>query len=193
MNTEGKNLFSRILLRAWRIITFRKGVYGTYGKKNHFSEYVIIYESAKIGNYNYFAPFSMVSNCKIGNYCSIGPGAKVGMAEHDLSACSTRSIINNGDGGMKLFDYAHPTIIENDVWLGANVLVKQGVKVGTGSVVGANSVVTHDVPPYAIVVGAPARIIRYRLAEEKIECLLESEWFNLSLESAKETLRRVKW
>jgi len=72
------------------------------------------------------------------------------------------------------------TIIENDVWIGSYSKIIGGVHIHTGAVIGAGSVVTKDVPPYAIVAGCPARIIRYRFPEEKIEKLLQSEWWNYS-------------
>ena len=72
------------------------------------------------------------------------------------------------------------TIIGNDVWIGDQCFIKAGVKVGDGAVIGAHAVVTHDVPPYAIVGGVPARVIRYRFDEETINSLLNSEWWNLN-------------
>jgi carbonic anhydrase/acetyltransferase-like protein (isoleucine patch superfamily) len=77
----------------------------------------------------------------------------------------------------------HPTckgniIVENDVWIGAMSTVMSGVKISNGSVVGANSTVTKDVPPYAIVAGNPAKIIKYRFNERQIESLLKISWWN---------------
>ena len=70
-------------------------------------------------------------------------------------------------------------IIEHDVWLGINVTVMSGIKIGTGAIVAANSVVTKDVPPYAIVGGNPAKHIRNRFDDKTIEFLLKSEWWNI--------------
>ena len=77
------------------------------------------------------------------------------------------------------------TIIGNDVWIGTNVLIKSGVTVGTGAVVGAGAVVTKDVPPYAVVCGVPAKVIKYRFPEEVCAKLLASEWWNMSDEDLK--------
>ena len=184
-------IYKRAVLRLLRILTGNKGVYCKKGIKNHVAGGTILYEPCTIGNYNYFAPYTLAYNAVIGNYCSIGPGCKLGLADHDIHAISTRATINNGTNEMELFDYEHPTVIGSDVWLGANVVVKQGVKIGDGAVVGANAVVTHDIPPYAVAVGIPAKIKSYRFEEESIKKLLESGWFNLSPEKAKETVRVV--
>jgi serine acetyltransferase len=77
----------------------------------------------------------------------------------------------------------HPTckgniIIENDVWIGAKSTIMSGVKIGNGSVVGSCSVVTKDVPPYSIVVGNPARVVKLRFTELQIERLLKISWWD---------------
>ena len=119
-------IYKRILLRVGRILTGNKGVWCKKGRYNHVAEGTILYEPCTIGNYNYFAPYTLVYNAVIGNYCSIGPGCRIGLADHDISAISTRAIINNGSEEMKLFDYDKPSVIGNDVWLGANVIVRGG-------------------------------------------------------------------
>lgn len=73
------------------------------------------------------------------------------------------------------------TIIGNDVWLGANSLVLKGVKIGDGAVIGAGAVVTKDVPPYAIVGGNPAKVIKMRFDDETIGKLMQLQWWNLDL------------
>lgn len=88
-------------------------------------------------------------------------------------------------------DMGHPAckgdiIIENDVWIGAKVTIMSGVKIGNGAVVGACSVVTKDIPPYAIVAGNPARIVKYRFTESQIKDLLQIEWWNWDEQRIKE-------
>lgn len=185
-------IYKRAILRLCRIITGNKGVYCKKGVKNHVAGGTILYEPCTIGSYNYFAPYTLAYNVTIGNYCSIGPGCRLGLADHDVHAISTRATINNGAKEMELFDYAHPTVIGNDVWLGANVVVKQGVRIGDGAVIGANAVVTRDIPPYAIAVGIPAKVRSYRFEEDKIKKLLESGWFNCAPEEAKEKVRTLQ-
>jgi virginiamycin A acetyltransferase len=80
-------------------------------------------------------------------------------------------------------EMGHPSckgdiIVENDVWIGAKATIMSGVKIGNGSVVGSGSVVTKDVPPYAIVVGNPAVVVKYRFTEEQIQKLLDISWWS---------------
>lgn len=176
------------LFRLGRIFTGKNGIYGKLGKGNHFAQGVLVYENAVIGSHNYFAPYSLVNNAVIGNYCSIGPGCRLGLGEHDIEAISTLPAIGNGAGDMELFDEAHPTVIGCDVWLGANVVVKQGVTIGHGAVIGAGAVVTRDVPPYGIAVGVPAKLKGYRFPEEQRENLLCSQWFLKDKHQAKDAV-----
>jgi acetyltransferase-like isoleucine patch superfamily enzyme len=78
--------------------------------------------------------------------------------------------------------------IGNDVWIGTSAIILSGVKIGHGAVVAAGSIVTKSVPPYAIVGGNPAKIIKYRLSEEKIEELLEMKWWDWSEEKIKKNI-----
>ena len=183
------SIIKRVLNRFIRIITGHKGLYCSHGKNNHVSEGTILYEPCSIGSNNYFAPYTLAYNARIGTYCSIGPGCKIGMAEHDITAISTKANINNGGEEMNLFDFNNPSIIENDVWLGANVVVKQGIKVGTGAVIGANSVVISDIPPYAVAVGAPAKVKKYRFDNSKINEILESKWFEKDVTAARRMVK----
>ena len=79
--------------------------------------------------------------------------------------------------------------IGHDVWIGARAIILDGVNVGHGAIIAANSVVTKDVSPYAIVAGVPAKMIKYRFSEDKIEQLLTSSWWNWSLEDIKLKLK----
>jgi virginiamycin A acetyltransferase len=88
-------------------------------------------------------------------------------------------------------DMGHPTckgniIIENDVWIGAKSTIMSGVKISNGAVIGSCSVVTKDVPPYAIVVGNPAKIVKYRFTEEQIQSLLKISWWDWNENKIKE-------
>lgn len=77
------------------------------------------------------------------------------------------------------------TDIGNDVWIGMNVTIMGGLKIGNGAIIAAHSVVTKDVPPYSIVAGVPARIIKYRFDDDKIQKIEKFEWWRLSPEILK--------
>jgi acetyltransferase-like isoleucine patch superfamily enzyme len=87
---------------------------------------------------------------------------------------------NNVDSASK-----GPVIIGNDVWIGAGAIILSGVTISDGAIVGAGSVVTHDIPPYAIVAGNPARLIRFRFSKNQIDNLLEIAWWNWSEDKIK--------
>lgn len=121
----------------------------------------------------------------IGRYCSIGRNVTIGQnrRSHPLNWLSTHHTL------MGLRHHAEPiahtpvaqTVIGHDVWIGMDVLILEGVTIGTGAVIGAQSLITKDVPPYAIITGSPGKVQRYRFAPEIIEALLASQWWNLSL------------
>jgi acetyltransferase-like isoleucine patch superfamily enzyme len=131
---------------------------------------------------------------QIGRYCSISRGLVFLGAHHPYQRLSTSSFTY--DKKLPIFqDYLNQlpnreaftavekevgkvhTTIGHDVWIGQNVTLAPGVDLGTGCVVGANALVTKDVPPYAIVGGVPAKVIKYRFSEPVIERLLASEWW----------------
>lgn len=154
-----------------------------------------------IGKYTYygdnFSVFNKLSH--IGNYCSIGKNVSIGTSSHFIDTLTTSPIviptfrfmnflsITNDDWRsyyMDLFDkqpltHQRPVSIGSDVWIGNNVTIMDGVRIGHGAVIGSGAVVTHDVPPYAIVVGVPAKIIKYRFDKKIIKALLELQWWYL--------------
>ena len=123
----------------------------------------------------------------IGKFCQIGRGVEFIMngANHQMNSVSTYPFyIFNGwkqDPPKKEdLPYKGDTIIGNDVWIGQNVTFLPGVHVGDGCIIGANAVVASDIPPYSVVAGNPARVIRKRFDDEMIELLERLEWWNLT-------------
>lgn len=141
--------------------------------------------NSTIGKHSYIGYDSEVHNCEIGAFCSIANHFIVGGAEHPLSWVSTSPAFQGIKGGASERLASKPlpeekmTVIGNDVWIGSRVIIKQGLKIGTGAVIGAGSIVTKDVPDYAIIAGCPAKIIKYRFDENTIKRLLASKWWSL--------------
>ncbi len=140
----------------------------------------------EMDKYSYFGDNCQIVNAKIGAFCSISDHVFVGGAEHPMDWVSTSPVFQNvrHSGPSKRFakfdlPKSKKTVIGNDVWIGHGVTIKQGVVVGDGAVIGSNAVVTKDVPPYAVVGGIPAKVIKYRFPQEVIDRLEEIQWWNL--------------
>ncbi|WP_071392870.1 Vat family streptogramin A O-acetyltransferase [Bacillus tuaregi] len=131
----------------------------------------------------------------IGRFCSIGPGTTFIMngANHRMDG-STYPFNLFGMGWEKFtptleeLPLKGDTEIGNDVWIGRNVTIMPGVKIGDGAIIAAESVVTKHVDPYCIVGGNPAKLIRKRYADNVIEEWLALQWWNLDMESLKDVL-----
>lgn len=129
---------------------------------------------------------------KIGRYCSIAERVIIGVdpAGHPLNWLSTHPF----QYSKKYLSMESPltyegewldVVIGNDVWIGQEAIIMKGVKIGNGAVIGARSIVTQDIPDYAIAVGVPARIIKYRFSEEIIKELNNYPWWQLPESSLK--------
>ena len=129
---------------------------------------------------------SDLSHVRCGNYCSIGENVVFAPSRHPLDRLTTHLETYLGlawphdPAAIRRVPFEgiwEPVEIGHDVWIGTGAVIMGGVKIGTGAVVAANAVVTKDVPPYAIVAGVPARILRYRFDETIRAALLESAWW----------------
>lgn len=128
---------------------------------------------------------------EIGAFCSIGPEVNIGgLGSHPTNYISTHPIFYSPlkQSGKTFasnanFEELKSVKIGNDVWIGARVLILDGVNIGDGAIIAAGAVVAKDVPPYAIVGGIPAQLIRYRFSEDIISALLEWQWWKLSEDS----------
>lgn len=138
---------------------------------------------SKIGRYTYVYE-SKIINCDIGAFCSIAADCTIGGASHPITWISTSPVFYSGRNvfGKNFSDnnfesYAK-TKIGNDVWIGSKCLIKGGISIGDGAIIGMGSVVTHDVPPYEIWAGNPAKFIRKRFDDETIRHLQKIQWWD---------------
>jgi virginiamycin A acetyltransferase len=187
------------------------GLYFKY-KKTIFLKHFITKKNIFVGDYTYYdATYSdnkpetfekknvlyrySPQNLKIGKFCQIASDAKFLMPGgiHHLNTLTTYPLFWN-----KIFDVKHyseilpkqdlyhkeygDTIVGNDVWIGYNSLIMPGIKIGDGAVIGANSVVTKDVPAYTIVAGNPAKIIRKRFDDDTINKISNLQWWDWDME-----------
>ncbi len=147
---------------------------------------------SKIGRYSYVGPNSWVCIADVGSFCSFAANVNIGLGNHTMHYKSTSPIFTEvanatGHSWIKQ-DKSLPfkrTIIGNDVWIGYGAKIIGGVKIGDGACIGAGALVTKDVPPYAIVGGVPAKIIKYRFSPKTIEYLINEKWWELSDEDLK--------
>ena len=152
-----------------------------------------LYDS-RIGYASFISPGSKLDFCKIGRFCSIGNHVHIVRGQHpsrdwvSTSPCffSTRKQSGFTYAGQQRFeefkwiDEKKKICVEigNDVWIGDHALIMEGVHIGDGAIIAAGAVVVKDVPPYAIVGGNPAKLIRYRFSEEDIDYLKELKWWD---------------
>ena len=122
-----------------------------------------------------------MNNILIGNYTSIGHRVLfISGYNHDYHRVTTYPFEDIAAGGLTNTSTKanhYQIIIGNDVWIGRGVTILSGVRIGNGAVIGAGSVIAKDVPPYAIVVGNPAKIIKYRFTNDIIEKLQKIKWW----------------
>ncbi|MCK9522044.1 MAG: CatB-related O-acetyltransferase [Proteobacteria bacterium] len=153
---------------------------------------VVVGAQATIGKYTYIGSRTRIApKTKIGNYCSIARDVEVGPATHPLTLMSTHPFQYSKNHfpsenyklhkRVKVTSTTDTTVsIGNDVWIGAKVVIMRGVKIGDGAILGSSAVVTKDVPPYAIVAGIPAQIIRYRFDDQIIQEFKKLKWWEMN-------------
>lgn len=139
-----------------------------------------------IGDFSYIGHFCHIQNAQIGKFCSIGPRCLIGWGIHPINGISTAPMFysKRKQNGMTLSKNDKVREIDtieigHDVFIGMNVTILDGVKIGNGAVIGAGAVVSKDIPSYAVAVGNPIKVIKYRFPEEICMKLNDSKWWEL--------------
>lgn len=174
----------------------------------------IIHPNVQIGDYTYFNDFRLPAadvrqllipylhagapeKVVIGRFVQIAHGVQLitSSANHQLDGFSTYPFAVFGETWSTSYQAKWPkaedTIIGNDVWIGHEALIMPGVAIGDGAIIASRSVVTKDVPPYSIVAGNPAKVIRQRFGDEVIAALLALKWWDWPIEKISKHLTYI--
>jgi acetyltransferase-like isoleucine patch superfamily enzyme len=181
-------LKDRYLARMYPTLTFGRNVQikeSTFGRHTQVADDVNIYH-CQIGNYSYIEVGTVAAYAVIGKFCSIAGGTYIGLGVHpSRDFVSTHPAFYSRSRGLAtsfadrdyLEEYA-PVRIGNDVWIGTAAVIKGGITIGDGAIIGAGAVVTKDVDPYCIVGGVPAKKIRDRFDGDTVDFLLRFKWWD---------------
>lgn len=142
---------------------------------------------SEVGDYTYFAGDASVIYSRIGKFCSIASHVRINPGNHPMwrvmqHHCTYRRVRYGLDtkDDEEFFNGRRADAVEigHDVWLGHGVVVMPGIRIGTGAVVGSGAVVTKDIPPYAVAVGVPAKVIKMRFDEETVKKIMDTCWWD---------------
>ena len=152
-----------------------------------------------VGRYSNINSDSYVARATIGSFCAIGSRVAINPLNHPIDWLSTHEFTYHetaydwDEEYRSVKKMTHPAsrttpsvVLGNDIWIGHNAIILEGVKIGDGAVIGAGALVPKDVPPYAIVMGVPAQVKRFRFDEKIVQRLLATKWWELGLSAIKD-------
>lgn len=154
-------------------------------------DYGSIVLNSNIGKCSYIGEHTSLIYSKVGNFTSISNYCAIGGGAHPINWVSTSPVFNSSKSILNIsmarskFDPFTETLIGNDVWIGSHCLIKAGITIADGAIIGMGSVVTKDVPPYEIWAGNPAKILKKRFDDEIIKKLLEIKWWEWQFKKLK--------
>lgn len=172
-----------------------------WDSKSSFTPLTFIGRKAKllnshVGRYSRIRSNCSVANAVIGNFTAIGRNTVIGPGAHPMNYLTPHSIFYKNDWHWHEndwrkdidFTWVKPITIGNEVWIGMNCVIMDGVTIGDGAVIATGAVVTKDIPPFAIAGGVPAKVIKFRFPQEMIDRLMEIKWWNLPDEKITEVI-----
>ncbi len=163
----------------------------TFSEENHVFPYANLV-NVELGKFTYVGGNTYIKNTRVGNFCSIAAECRIGLGIHPVNLVSTHpcfyapkhewSIHPDREVGITEYNNIE---IGHDVWIGTRVIIVDGVKIGNGAVIAAGSIVTKDVPPYAIMAGVPAKILKYRFEPAEVDTIQKTAWWDWDTEKIK--------
>lgn len=208
-----KGIIKLIIVNYLYKFIYRNSIIQTFigfRKRKSFENYLTIRKDVEIHGKPKIGLFSLINKNtiitplvkNIGRFCSIGTNVYIGASNHDLRQATSRGMNDIADFlDIKLDielqsslismqkEINKDTFIGHDVWIGGHSVILNGVKVGDGAMIAANSVVTRDVEPYTIVGGVPAKFIKHRFDTEIIDKLIKIDFYNKPLEEIVEFVK----
>ncbi|MDC7218426.1 MAG: DapH/DapD/GlmU-related protein [Spirochaetales bacterium] len=170
-----------------KFINSRLGIYTEVGPDNHL-------ENTGLDDYSYTGPHCIIQNAEIGKFANIAALVRIGPTDHPMDRPTQHHFTyrrtmygfdTKDDREFFKWREEQSLTIGHDTWIGHGAIVLSGVNIGTGAVIGAGAVVTKDIPPYAVAVGVPAKVVKYRFPEEQREALQKIAWWDWSHEKIK--------
>lgn len=171
----------------------RLGIFTEVGARTTLAE-------VEFGDYSYVVHDSQIIYATIGKFCSIASHTRINPGNHPLERVALHhftyraSAYGLGPDEAGFFDWrrSHRVTLGHDVWIGHGAILLPGVRIGTGAAIGAGAVVTKDIPPFAVAVGNPARVLRFRFPEEIRAALLRIAWWDWSGERLAAALEEIR-
>lgn len=170
-----------------------------FGKYTEVRDYTNISDTS-MDDYSYVSEYTQIANTQIGKFANIASQVRINPGFHPYEMpCQhhmlyRKEMYSFGENDKAFFNYrkVQKVVIAHDVWIGHGAIIMPGIKIGNGAIIGANAVVTKDVPSYAIVAGVSSKILKFRFSKDIIKALEEIQWWNWTHEDLANRLDDLK-